>query len=136
MLLFLTREARWSLSIDDRLVGDGDNSLFPNTPFSEMNRLGVAGSRPCQNNRGDEFPSDALKGEDWNGDESIFIAIFCSITVSMWKCAGMCLFGFLTFGEPWLKLGEFCLLSVGANSVRARGIELPILAGDVFGVLF
>lgn len=103
MLLFLTREARWSLSIDDRLVGDGDISLFPNMPFSELNRLlGVAGSRPCQNSRGDEFPSDVLKGEDWNGDESILIAIFCFLAVSMCKGAGMCMLGFLTFGEPWL----------------------------------
>jgi hypothetical protein len=100
MLLFFTREARWSLSIDDRLVGDGDISRFPNMPFSELKRLGVAGSRPCQNKRGDEFPSDALKGEDWKGDESMLIAIFYSLVVSMWKCAVMCMF--LTFGGLWL----------------------------------
>lgn len=65
--------------MEDRLVGDGDNSRCPNTLFSELKRLGVAGSRPCQNNLGEELPSDALNGDDWNGDESTLGIIFCSV---------------------------------------------------------
>ena len=60
--------------MDERRVGDGDASLPPKKVFSELNRAGVEGdfgSRPCQNSRGDELPcSEALKGDDWNGDES------------------------------------------------------------------
>jgi hypothetical protein len=36
----------------------------------------------------------------------------------------------------WLKLGEFLLFSVGASSESGRGIELPVLIGDVEGVPF
>ena len=78
MLLFLTRDARCRRSIEERRVGEGDVSLPTNTPlFSELNRFGVAGSRPCQKSRGEELPSEALKGDDWNGDESALSAIFC-----------------------------------------------------------
>lgn len=62
--------------MDDRLVGDGELSLAANR-FSALKRLGVVGSRPCQKSRGDELPSEALKGDDWNGDESPLRAIFC-----------------------------------------------------------
>jgi hypothetical protein len=37
ILLFLTREARWSLSIEDRRVGDGEESLLAEKAFSEVN---------------------------------------------------------------------------------------------------
>src|SRR5271156_6866312 len=63
--------------MEDRLVGDGEPSLCPNSPFSELNRFSVAGSRPCQKRRGEELPSEALKGDDWNGDESRLGTIFC-----------------------------------------------------------
>ena len=73
MLLFFTRDARCNLSIEDRRVGDGEDSL-PAKRFSELNRLGVDGpSRPCQKSRGDDVPS----GELWNGDESVLRTIFC-----------------------------------------------------------
>lgn len=75
MLLFLTRDAFCSLSIEDLLVGDGDDSL-PNM-FSELNRPGVAGSRPCQNRCGDAVLTEVLKGDDWNGEESMLRLIFC-----------------------------------------------------------
>ena len=84
MLLFLTRDARCSRSIEERRVGDGDDSLPAKRPlFSVLNRLGVAGSRPCQKSRGDELPSEALKGDDWNGDESPLGAIFCLVWISI-----------------------------------------------------
>jgi hypothetical protein len=84
MLLFLTRDARWSRSIDDRRVGEGEVSRPANTPlFSELKRLGVAGSRPCQKSRGDELPSEALKGDDWNGDESTLGINFYEVQVSI-----------------------------------------------------
>ena len=76
MLLFFTGDVRWSRSMEVRRVGDGEVSLFPNKPFSELKRLGVAGSRPCQKRRGDELPSEALKGDDWNGDESPLSRVF------------------------------------------------------------
>ena len=41
MLLFLTRDARCSRSIDDRRVGDVELSLAPNMSFLGLNRLGV-----------------------------------------------------------------------------------------------
>lgn len=61
--------------MDDRRVGDGEDSLPKE--FSELNRFGVPGSRPCQNSRGDESPMDAVKGDDWNGDESMLRLSFC-----------------------------------------------------------
>jgi hypothetical protein len=64
ILLFLTRDARWSLSMEDLRVGDGEESLPPEKTFSELKRFALAGSRPFQKSRGDELPSEALKGED------------------------------------------------------------------------
>jgi hypothetical protein len=64
MLLFLTRDALCKRSMDDLLVGDGDGDLWLRKAFSERNRLGVPCSRLCQNSLGDEFPSEALNGED------------------------------------------------------------------------
>lgn len=57
MLLFLTRDAFWRRSIEERRLGDGD----PVRPkwFSEF--------RFCQKSRGDDTGSS---GEDWNGEES------------------------------------------------------------------
>lgn len=63
--------------MEDRLVGDGEPSLCPKRTFSALNRLGVAGSRPCQKSLGDEVPSEALNGDDWNGDESVLRMDFC-----------------------------------------------------------
>ena len=84
MLLFLTRDAFCSLSIEDRRVGDGDASLPPKKVFSELKRAGVDGdfgSRPCQKRRGEELPSaETLNGDDWNGDESILIGSFCALS--------------------------------------------------------
>ena len=77
ILLFLTRDARWSLSIEDRRVGDGEESLPPENVFSELNWFARAESRPFQKSRGDELPSEVLKGEDWKGDESAAAIIFC-----------------------------------------------------------
>jgi hypothetical protein len=75
ILLFLTREAFCSLSMDDRRFGDSEESLAA-ARFSVLNRLDEAGSRPCQNSRGDEPSADALNGDDWNGDESPLRSIF------------------------------------------------------------
>jgi hypothetical protein len=61
-------------------VGDGDVSL-PANKFSVLNRFGVVGSRPCQNSRGEEAPSE-LNGDDWNGDESVLSIIFCVVKIS------------------------------------------------------
>jgi hypothetical protein len=69
MLLFLTREAFWRRSMDDRRVGDGEPSLPLMGVFSELKL------RACQKRRGDvALPS---MGEDWNGDESVLRFIFC-----------------------------------------------------------
>ena len=65
--------------MEDRLVGDGEESLPVNSAFSELNRFGVAGSRPCQKSRGEELASDGLKGDDWNGDESKLRTIFYTL---------------------------------------------------------
>jgi hypothetical protein len=62
-------------------VGDGDVSL-PANKFSELNRLGVVGSRPCQKSRGEEALSE-LNGDDWNGDESVLRTIFCVVKISI-----------------------------------------------------
>jgi hypothetical protein len=80
MLLFLTLEAFCSFSMLDRRVGDGEPSRGPPySAFSEVKRFVVAetGSRPCQKSRGDELPSEALNGDDWNGDESALGTNFC-----------------------------------------------------------
>ena len=70
--------------MEDRRVGEGEDSLglAPNI-FSVLKRFGVEGSRPCQKSRGDELPSEALKGDDWNGDESPFSIIFCDVQISI-----------------------------------------------------
>ena len=95
MLLFFTRDARCSLSIEVRRVGEGEESLPLKMAFSELNLLGVAGSRPCQKSRGDESPIEALKGEDWNGEESRLI--FC-FEGQHWCLGGVCRLGM------WLTL--------------------------------
>lgn len=67
--------------MDDRRFGDSEESLDP-ARFSVLNRFDEAGSRPCQNSRGDEPSADVLKGEDWNGDESPLRSIFCVVRIS------------------------------------------------------
>lgn len=47
--------------MEDRLVGDGDESLPAPKVFSELNS---AESRPFQKSRGEELPSGVLNGED------------------------------------------------------------------------
>lgn len=67
MLLFLTRDARLRFSIDDRLAGDGELSRCSNGfLFSELKRLGEAGSRLCQYRRGEV----ETNGDESNGEES------------------------------------------------------------------
>ncbi len=106
--------------------------------FSELNRLGVAGLRPCQKSRGDALPSEALKGEDWNGDESVLSTIFWAERVSTYILRG-CAYSIrecLTL-VTWLKLGEFLLCDVGASSDRGRGKEEPpVLIGNVDEIPF
>ena len=62
MLLFLTREAFWCRSIEERRVGVGEPLPYM---FSEF--------RFCQKTRGDVTES---AGEDWNGDESLLSVDF------------------------------------------------------------
>jgi hypothetical protein len=130
MLLFFTREAFWSFSIEDRLVGDGELSRWPYTAFSELNR----GSRPCQNSLGEELASEALNGDDWKGEESWLKTDFCDPCQRLSESS-----------EPvnvphtfvtWLKLGEFLLFSVGASSDKGRGKEPPCFMGEDNGVPF
>jgi len=64
MPLFLTLDALIKFSIEDRLVGAGDSARSSGSLFS---REGEAGSRPCQNRRG-ELPT---KGEEPAGDASL-----------------------------------------------------------------
>jgi hypothetical protein len=66
MLLFLTRDARFKFSIEDLFAGDGDESRGA---FSDPNRFGDAGSRPCQNERGDALLPELLNGEGSKGEE-------------------------------------------------------------------
>ena len=66
-------------SMEDRLVGEGEPSLFPKGAFSKLKRFGVAGSRPCQKSRGEEVASDVLNGDDWNGDESVLKIDLCRL---------------------------------------------------------
>jgi hypothetical protein len=65
MLLFLTRDAFCRRSIEERRVGDGEPLRPPWKVFSLL--------RFCQNMRGDETVS---RGDDWNGEESLFNAAF------------------------------------------------------------
>ena len=50
--------------------------------FSALMREGVlfADSRLCQSKRGEEAASEALKGDDWNGEESNIL--YCSVLAS------------------------------------------------------
>lgn len=73
--------------MEERLVGDGDWSLdVPKRAFSVLKREDTAGSRPCQTSLGEEFPSEALKGDDWNGDESVLSINFWLKFVSFQSC--------------------------------------------------
>jgi hypothetical protein len=63
--------------MEDLRVGEGVDSRKPKGLFSCRNLFGDCGSRPCQNNRGEELVSEALNGDDWNGDESPLSTIFC-----------------------------------------------------------
>jgi len=74
MLLFLTRDARFRFSIDDRFAGDGEVSRSPKGfLFSELNLVGDAGSLFCQYRRGELEAT----GEESNGDESPANMLFC-----------------------------------------------------------
>jgi hypothetical protein len=121
-LLFLTRDAFCNRSIEDRRVGEGEDSLPPYKSFSDLKRLGVAGSRPCQNSRGDES-ADGLKGDVWNGDESMLSCVFC--THQSVPSLGMSQKPRAIGGKFTLdgcgKLGEFLRISVGPSSDRGRG---------------
>lgn len=64
MLLFLTREAFWRRSMDERRCDDGD----PGPKMFSVLRF-------CQNRRG-EVTSE---GEDWKGEESGFPGDFCML---------------------------------------------------------
>ena len=79
MLLFLTREARFKFSKDDRLTGEGEESRLPSgLLFSVPNRVGETESRVCQYWRG-EF---ATNGGESKGDESPLNMDFYSLSVS------------------------------------------------------
>ena len=73
MLLFLTREARFKFSIEERLVGEGDASR--GSRFSPFCRIGEVESRFCQYARVElEENGDVLnlfaKGDESKGEES------------------------------------------------------------------
>ena len=78
MLLFLTLLAFCKRSILERRVGCGPgDAVSPRAAkrFSALRREGVVlaesrSSRLFQSRRGDEAASEALNGEDWNGEES------------------------------------------------------------------
>lgn len=78
MLLFLTRDARFKFSIDDRFAaGDGEESRFSNGfRFSMLRR---PGERFCQYDRGEL----GAKGEDSNGDESPPSIVFVRMLVAV-----------------------------------------------------
>lgn len=63
MLLFLTREAFCRRSMEERRVGEPE-------PARSYKLFSL---RFCQKRRGEVVPSS---GELWNGDESVFRAIF------------------------------------------------------------
>ncbi len=67
MLLFFTREALWSLSMEERRWGEGEVVVWP-PPYGTVSEL-----RFCQNSLGEEPEST---GDDWNGDESLLSADF------------------------------------------------------------
>ena len=73
MLLFLTRDARFRFSIDERLDGAGDSSR--GSLFSALLRVGDTESRFCQYARGELEPKDdrlnlEAKGDVSKGEES------------------------------------------------------------------
>ena len=76
ILLFLTLLAFCRRSMLERRCGAGPGEgVSPRANrFSALRRDGVffavAVSRLCQRRRGEELVSEALKGEDWNGEES------------------------------------------------------------------
>lgn len=78
MLLFLTRDARFRFSIDDRFAGDGEVSRSPIGFLFSLNRVGDAGSRFCQYWRG-EFEAN---GDESKGEESPANTLFCYTSVS------------------------------------------------------
>lgn len=95
MLLFLTREAFWRRSIEERRWDEGEPVLYM---FSEF--------RFCQNTRGDVTES---AGEVWNGDESLLSADF--LEGDIWFQLGE--LRLLSVGEisdrgrGWGRLGAF-----------------------------
>jgi hypothetical protein len=64
MLLFLTREAFFKFSIDDRFLGEDGGGL--SHPL-RLSLAGELGSRPCQKRRGEAVE----KGEDSAGEFSL-----------------------------------------------------------------
>lgn len=133
MLLFLTRDAFFRFSMEERLgeSGLGEGSL--GYSFSEPKR--ALGDVVCsfQNRRG-----LLSNGDEPKGDVSLVNIIFCATLAVAYrgneerrknaKC------------EPgntfvlWLKLGEFLLCSVGPISESGRE-NTPPLFGEPFGVL-
>lgn len=72
MLLFLTRDALWRRSMEERRFGDGEPERPPWSIFSVL--------RFFQKRRGEVEES---RGEDWNGEESLpGSAAFCITGVS------------------------------------------------------
>lgn len=81
------------------------------------------------------------RGDDWNGDESVFRDAFCkSVSVTDWESAWKLLHSMkpvtLTLGDVvgWCQLGEFRLFSIGDISDNGRGIALLGFNGDDPGV--
>lgn len=81
------------------------------------------------------------RGDDWNGDESVFSAAFCNrglVTVmeSALKLLHSRASVMLTLGDvaDWRQLGEFRLFSIGEISESGRGIALDF-DGEEPGVL-
>lgn len=56
--------------MEERFAGEGEVSRCRVLVFSELKRLGDAGSRPCQKSRGDALLPEPLKGDGSKGDES------------------------------------------------------------------
>lgn len=76
MLLFLTREARFRFSKEDRFAGEGEASRPSNELlFSAPNREGETESRVCQYWRGEL----AIKGGESKGEDSPLNSGFCAL---------------------------------------------------------
>ena len=71
MLLFLTRDALFKFSMEDRLAGAGEGT---GSKGLRTSRAGEFWSRPCQNIRG-ELVLLKLNGDDPAGEESFFIRL-------------------------------------------------------------